>query len=177
MAALFLYKDGRLFWVWGIGSAKEPLQPIHGNISSDGGRSWSEPSELKLATGEPLLSIFKANLFRLGSGALGLVHIGEEIREGTSWSAQYHGICFHKSEDEGQTWSLPVSINPPNMSTDVSGDKCFVLSDGRIIAPVYAFMGPKPAAADIKAVRRFGQRFAYSERCALAHSYAYYSDD
>lgn len=170
-------KDGRLFWAWGIGSANEPLQPMHGNISSDGGRTWSEPDALKLTTGEPLLSIFKANLFRMSSGALGLIHTGEIIHRGISWPAQHHGIFFHKSEDEGRTWSTPVPINPPNMSTWVSGDKCFVLSDGRIIAPVYAFMGPEPATADFKAVQRLGQRFTYSERCCLAHSYAYYSDD
>ena len=167
--------DGLLMWAWGQ-SSLDPLKPFCANYSGDGGRTWSEPSELKLTTGEPLLGIYQANLFRLASGALGLVHIAQ-ARRGEFDSVAYYGLCFHKSEDEGQTWSKPVAINPPNISAVVSGDKSIVLSDGRIIVPADTFVGPKPTAADFKGVQRFGQRFGNLERCALIHSYAYYSDD
>src|SRR5262245_33793434 len=61
-------RDGRLLWVWGTGRARKPLQPFYKNISTDGGRTWSDPTPLRLAGGEQITGVFNANLVRLRSG-------------------------------------------------------------------------------------------------------------
>src|SRR5262245_42735818 len=52
--SLIPLKDGRLLWIWGTGRARKPLQPFQKNISTDGGRTWSDPTPLRLASGRPI---------------------------------------------------------------------------------------------------------------------------
>src|SRR5689334_10994697 len=55
-------KDGRLMWIWGTGSGRKPLKPFYRNISTDGGRTWSDPVAVKTRTGSTLTGVFNANL-------------------------------------------------------------------------------------------------------------------
>ena len=168
-------KDRRLMWAWGSGRA-QPIEPLYVNYSTDEGETWSEKIPQKLTTGEPLLSVFEANLIRLHSGALGLLETCT-ARRGEFEADQYQAICFHKSEDEGQTWSPARMIHPAEEATFYTHECSLVLSDGRIIVPAYAGVGPKPTTSDVKGMRKFGENFGNPGRFVLYYSYAYYSDD
>lgn len=167
---------GRLLWAWGTGSA-EPVRPIQSNISTDGGRTWSDPQPLKLTNGLDMMGVMDGNLMRLRSGALGFVHRAR-VWAGGGFEADYRAqMHFHKSEDEGNTWSLPVEINPPHQREYITNEVCTMLDDGRIIVPVYDYMGPIPASENPKQVERFGERFAGAARSTFSTCYVYYSDD
>src|SRR6187431_1266285 len=56
--SLIPLKDGRLLWIWGTGRARKPLQPFQKNISTDGGRTWSDPTPLRLAGGQAITGVF-----------------------------------------------------------------------------------------------------------------------
>ncbi len=159
-------EDGRLIWVWGTGVGREPLNPVYANYSHDGGMTWSDPVELQIVGGRPLIGVFTMSLFRLPSGDLGLVHCHK-----------VGGIAFHVSQDEGDTWSDPVLLHDPREKVYTSGDKCLTLGDGRLIVPAYSMIGPTPAGDDPKGIIRFGKRFGQAEACRLGYSYVFYSDD
>jgi len=168
-------KDRRLMWVFGSCRAK-PIEPLYAIYSSDEGATWSEKQPLKLTTGEPLLGVMETNLIRLRSGALGLLETCA-ARAGEFDADQYQAIAFHKSEDEGETWSPPRLIHPAEEATFYSNECSMVLRDGRIIVPVYGDIGPKPLVANFKRMRKLGEEFGNPGRCTLYYSYVYYSDD
>src|SRR5262245_44098424 len=72
-------KDGKLLWVWGTGRGRKPYQPFSRNISTDSGRTWSDPIPLRTTSGEQIVGVFNANLVRLKSGKLGLF-VTHEVR-------------------------------------------------------------------------------------------------
>ena len=122
---------------------------------------------LKLENGEPLTGIFNTHLLRLPDGALGLVQ-----------TERQHTLCFHVSHDEGQSWSLPVNINPPGTAANTSHDVGLVLKDSRIIVPVYPHIAPIPLSPKPKRLKRYSEDyFGANVACHLGYSYAYYSDD
>ena len=57
--------DGRLLWVWAY-------KGVHAITSDDGGRTWGEPRDVMLTTGEPMRGIMAVNLLRLGWRAAGV---------------------------------------------------------------------------------------------------------
>lgn len=162
-------KDDRLLWVWGTGSAKEPLQSIYGNISSDEGRTWTDSFPLKLQTGGEMKGIFTTNLVRLASGALGLI----QRRAGQRAEL----LSFHLSEDDGQTWSEEVYIHPPEASVYCTHDCALTLSSGRLIMPVYSNIGATPTSNKPKSSLRFGEEFSNGMASTMSFAFVYYSDD
>jgi sialidase-1 len=164
--SLIPLKDGRLLWIWGIGRARKPLQPFQKNISTDGGRTWSDPTPLRLAGGQPLTGVFNANLVRLRSGNLGLF-LAPDLRPDR--------LAFHVSSDEGETWSEGVEIGTPPVYT--TGDKAIVLKTGRIVIPVYGGLsGPKLEVAKPK-LNIHGEKFGLNNINGFWYSYTYFSDD
>jgi hypothetical protein len=173
-SSVIALNDGRLMWVWGSGRG-EPVDPVNANFSHDEGATWSEPVQLMLATGEPLRAVMDSNLMRLKSGALGLVMRSMAVRG--DYETDYHAaLIITKSDDEGETWSAPVAINPPGTSAVITNERATVLRDGRIIVPYYTGLGPKPTG-DAKKVYRYSHEFSNAERGSLSYSSAYYSDD
>ena len=164
--SLIPLRDGRLLWVWGTGRARKPLQPFHKNFSTDGGRTWSDPTPLKLASGEPITGVFNANLVRLRSGKLGLF-VTPDVRPDR--------IAFHVSSDEGETWSEGVPVGTPPVYT--TGDKAIVLKTGRIVMPVYGGLtGPKLPSAKPK-MNIHGDQFGLNGINGFWYSYTFSSDD
>ena len=159
-------EDGRLMWVWGAGSPQPPQPPLCANYSEDGGRTWGDPVDLQLESGEPLCGSFTTNLFRLPSDAIGLAFrtTGEKV-------------AFHFSRDEGASWSDPVLVHGPGERVFMAGDRCITLRDGRLIVPVYSGLGFTPIDENPKIIDRFGTQFSQAERCGLSFAYVYYSDD
>ena len=169
-------KDERLLWAWGSGSA-DPVNPMQANVSDDGGRTWSDPTPMMLSTGVPMTGVMDGNLIRLAGGALGFVHRAR-MSTGAGFEADNRGqMHFHKSDDEGKTWSPPVEINQPGQREYITNEVCTVLEDGRIIVPVYDYMGPIPGSKTPKQIERFGEQFSTAARSTFSSCYVYYSDD
>lgn len=167
-------RDGRLMWIYTSGRAN-PALPARANFSSDQGATWSAPIHLKLTTGEPLIAVLDTNLFRLKSGGIGLVLRG--TAKAGAYEADYQAsIIFTSSNDEGATWSPPVTINPPGTNAVITNEKSIVHSSGRIIVPYYIGIGAKPYG-DVRMVQRFGASFNNPERATLYYSSAFLSDD
>ena len=175
---IFPLNDGRLIWVWGSGSAQEPLQPLRANYSSDGGRSWTDPVPLKLQGDGELTAVIGPSLIRMSSGELGMsvrsaFHIGDPNWD---WSAPY---LFHVSRDEGQTWSDGVEINPQTAHTnreDSAVDAIIQLSDGRLVLPFQKIVGPSPTVEEPNNCTRFGSIFGNCRSYNINVCYVYYSD-
>ena len=160
--------DGRLMWMWGAGGVTGPATAMY---SEDEGQTWGEPALVKLTTGEPLKYVYETSLFRLPSGAIGLIMTHEQ------YGRPAYGVqAFCRSDDEGQTWSPPKQIDPENASF-YQNDSVTVLRDGRIILAVYTSVQPNPIDPDVKSVTRLGEQFGSAEGGTLAFSYTYYSDD
>ena len=51
--------DGRLLWVWAH-------KGVHAITSDDGGRTWGEPRDVVLTTGEPMSGVMAVNLLQAG---------------------------------------------------------------------------------------------------------------
>ncbi len=166
-------KDGRLLWVSGQCRA-EPRGAMRAMHSEDGGRTWSQPSDLKHENGDPLLGVFNVSLFRMPDGNLGLIQ--EAVVKAHFYGDADTSICFYVSCDEGQTWSAPVQIHHDVEKPDMSYDLVKVLTNGRIVVPVYGVIGVKTPPEAKWGLQRFGENFG-SEGYGLAHSYVYYSDD
>jgi len=159
-------QDGRLLWLWCRGTRAKPYAPIQGNWSADGGRTWSEPSALKLDDGRPMTGgLGSPNLVRLKSGALGVVIAGAEEQ------------FFHVSRDEGKTWSQPVRIHAENEKVAITNDRAIVLASGRILVAVYTMLeGPKLTPRK-PVVKRGGGEYSNGWIHWVSYSYVFYSDD
>ena len=168
-------RDGRILWAWGSGNAVS-IQPFQANYSADEGATWTAPSPLQQTDGQPLLGVMDGNLLRLRSGALGLVQRCQSHPDENTGVLQA-AICFHRSDDEGKTWSAPVPINPPDTQVFITNERALVLQDGRIVVPVYSGISPRPLSENPKLTRRFGEDLGNADRGTLFYSYAYYSDD
>jgi len=167
-------EDGRLMWAWGSGH-DDPVRGVCAIYSDDEGLTWGEPQTLKLQDGADLTGFYCTNLFRLASGALGLVLI--YMAEKGEFELERSWLHFHKSEDEGRTWSPAVQINAPDAPALTNADRCLALKDGRLIVPAYTMIMAK-SLGNPKIVKRFGEEFALClPRCGIGYSYVYYSDD
>ena len=167
--------DGRLMWASGLGSA-DPVRPLQAIYSSDQGATWSAAVELKHTDDHPVLGVMDVNLLRLRSGALGLAHRSSSPPAEERLGNYTGGLSFHRSDDEGSTWSQPVPINPPGTHAVFTNDKSIMLRDGRIVVPFYASIGPRLFPFE-KYSMQLGEEFNNAERGVMAYGSAYYSDD
>ena len=169
-------KDGTLMSLSGAGRA----------ISPDGGVTWTEPEPICDEEGrqleEGLVSLFPPHtgwqftgirLLRLKSGGIG--GFG-----GESNNAKPFGLSpwFTRSDDEGKTWSKPVRIAQPHNNAVMHG-AAVVTSTGRIVAPVYDFIGHHLRREPSRAP--FRDQFAlvghHGHENAMSFCWSYHSDD
>ena len=131
-----------------------------GAHSTDDGRNWSEPFEMKDAAGNAVAPAGLGSLLLLKSGGLGYY-----------WNADYH-FYFRVSNDEGRTWTTPISTGPWGAHAyGAANDRGIVLKTGRIVIPAaWRMDGPRspeegnnPLGLDIEET--------------LCYSFSLYSDD
>ncbi len=159
--------DGRIMWAWG-------QNQLWANFSSDGGRTWSDPVACKTAGGEHIPNCGGVSMLRLASGKLALVQ-PSEASGGVLLSTKM--FTFRTSEDEGETWSSPVSINGQGWREILIMDCMIQLSSGRLVLPCSVSMGPAPTGEDPSAAYRFGQRFLNCWSYNTIFCFCYFSDD
>jgi hypothetical protein len=156
------------------------------SISPDGGVTWTEPEPICGEEGRPLeeglVSLFPPRtgwqftgirLLRLKSGGIGGF-------AGESNQAKPYGNSpwFTRSDDEGKTWSKPVRMAEPYNNAVMHGAAALT-STGRIVAPVYDFIGQHLRRERGRAP--FRDQFAFvghhGHENAMCYCWAYYSDD
>ncbi len=128
--------------------------------SSDGGRTWTQPSIVARGS-ETLVSkqmsghVLSTSFVRLGSGAIALFYGRTTYTKGPGYHLgnmnDISMYCFRQitriSQDEGQSWSEERDITVPGEHSQVLlNDSAVHLSSGRLILPNYH--GLSPYAAD-----------------------------
>jgi hypothetical protein len=130
---------------------------MHMKTSADAGRSWGDPRPLVTASGTAL-SGFRTSPLLLASGALGLLWSGPHVREGRDGP-----LLFSRSEDLGRTWTDPIFVDP--IFAVARNGTGTVLSEGRIIAPVFVWLSADATGASEDA------------DFSICYSFVYFSDD
>ena len=103
------------------------------STSSDGGKTWSDPMPVRDTDGGTISERI-GYLRRLKSGA-----IGGFLLSSDSSSRYNHQIKFIRSEDDGETWSVPIDASEPYNNTVMHG--VTVTHTGRIVVSVYTLVG------------------------------------
>ena len=122
--------NGDLLFVYGVfdgGNDASPARLVQ-RRSKDGGRTWSDRmSFMELPVGT--CNIMSVSLQRLADGRLACVYI-HKITESVD------DILFIVSEDEGATWSKPLSVSGNDgLYYVVNNDRLAQLSSGRLLIP------------------------------------------
>jgi hypothetical protein len=169
--------DGRLLWVWAQGHA-EGLPVMH-NLSSDGGRTWTDPTPLRLENGAEFSGVLCPSQVRLSDGRLGMTLTSSTVK-GDHGLDNIYAQTFHVSADEGKTWSegVPVNLHTRHAQGESPAvDGLIRLSDGRLVQPNQKTVGPTPTVEHAKLCRLLGQDFTNPFAYNLAFGFVYYSDD
>lgn len=154
-----------------------------GSISTDLGKSWSDPFLMKQGDGN--LKGRPRSLLKLEDGRLGAVY---GVVDDAS-SPPHQTWFFAISDDDGRTWSAGTALDQPGLRWSEGG--CSVqhpwprlrqLSNGRLVQPVYwAMKGRHPEHDDLVASGTVDGREVHLEshahRPQMGGSYVYYSDD
>lgn len=117
-------KDGSILYVY-------TQNGISGKISSDVGKTWSDPFIVVPALKEPARgNICHPSLLRLPDGHLLLSYIYS-----THPTTPYYGHNYYRrSADEGKTWTDPFLMTPQPGYAIVHNDRISLLPSGRILA-------------------------------------------
>jgi hypothetical protein len=119
--SIITHRDGHLMYF----SAGE----VHDSM--DSGHSWAAPRSLEL---EGLADMTVREVFRLRSGRLGLLAVGDWRNEG---NFDVHRLQWWTSSDEGLTWNGPVLLNPTGQAgLPYSGGALMQMANGRLVLPV-----------------------------------------
>ena len=115
---------------------------LNGLLSWDEGRSWRNKGRLIFTNGKDFPDDCRAwSLIRLASGKIALTY---EPIPPTPYggSSEFYGTFYCCSEDEGETWSLPIRVSWAN--TPANPTWLIQLKSGRLMLPnEYSF--PTPA--------------------------------
>jgi len=120
---------------------------------------------MKQDDGQPMRLTGSPGLVRLRSGVLGMALYSPEE------------FLFHVSRDEGKTWSPGMPVHSGEQDVVLTNDRALVLSNGRIVLPVYTRLeGPKMRVRKPR-IKRFGAEFDAGWAHWMMYSYVLYSDN
>ena len=110
------------------------------NCSDDGGLTWTEPKRIYDANGDEVFAISVVKLPEKNS--LGIVGQLKEKPHEHGWATMGgEGVryyVFYRSDDLGQTWSVPSRITAPGFFPVIAlQDSAIVTSTGRIVVPMF----------------------------------------
>ena len=108
--------------------------PITWRISADRGRTWSDRRPIVDRSGETFVG-WRCSVARLKSGKLAIAYNCNVVRPGRDGD-----LWFRTSDDEGETWSDPVVIDP--VAAVMRNNTMRVLLSGRILCPVFNWISP-----------------------------------
>jgi hypothetical protein len=131
-------------------------------ISTDRGRTWGETTPVRTTDGSDIPMARDGgphlSLLRPQSGELGMIYGGPYARQGRDGT-----LLFRTSQDEGRSWSPAVIID--SYFSVCRSAAARVLSTGRIVAPVFAWISAYPGGE------------SESEDNSFCYTWIYYSDD
>ncbi len=143
---------------------------INVKTSGDRGRTWSSPRELVDRAGALILGSH-ITILRLKSGRLGMVYASSAAP--LARTGRDGGTLFRTSDDEGQSWTEAVAIEP-HFGICCSGH-AIVLAGGRIVVPLFRWISPDPGGnAENWSVNGWDDDDSGG---TLSYCYAYVSDD
>lgn len=100
--------------------------------SADEGETWSSP-EIIIHKPDDAQNIMSPSLLRLPDGALGIIYLRKDVQEDRGVTCM---PVFSRSEDEGKTWSEPVSCGMPLGYYCGINDGVCVTAGGKIYMPM-----------------------------------------
>ena len=138
-------KDGAILYAWSNyhsgGDDDSPCE-IGCLVSRDEGETWGERFFLYHNSGRD--NIMCPSLMRMHNGDMGLFFIHRNAAERTGCDfLEVAQTWFVRSSDEGETWSEPIVITPPDLYFVFENGHAVMLKSGRILVPV-AFHGGRP---------------------------------
>jgi len=116
-------------------------------VSTDGGRTWSEPS---IVLEQPDQDLYHPGMVRADDGSIGMAYTRRH--SGTKRAEK----VYRFSTDEGVTWSGEVAVSDGGWKHYITGahDRLVKLQGGRLVVPVFyaelnspVVVGGKPVAA------------------------------
>lgn len=149
-------RDGHYWLLYG-----DNEKHLFRQASTDGGRTWDQPQPVRAADGSFIDLARRTahlSLFRLKSGAWGMVYGGPVSRPGRDGT-----LIYRISKDEGKSWSAPLVVDP--VFAICRAGSVRVLRSGRIMAPTLKWISPDA-----------GQQSEH-ERRQFVFSWIFYSDD
>ncbi len=115
------------------------------SYSDDGGVTWSEDSRRVDRDGGPVGG--NSSLVKLSGKGIGL---GGRRLNPSGKLGDTSKIIFWRSEDGGETWEPPVDVSQPGVDTHAYQDVLLRTSSGRLVYPVYTYMGQNRGPDDRK---------------------------
>lgn len=129
-----LRKDGSILFAYGAfdGPADHDNAVIVKRISSDGGKTWSEPEVMQEKAGG--CNVMCASLLRLHSGEHAFLFASKVSRTDCR-------PMFRISTDDGKSWSAPREIADVPGYYVVNNDRLVETSRGRLLVPCALYQG------------------------------------
>jgi hypothetical protein len=145
-------KDGSLVHAFNLRFGEEDMRNWHAHyartviakvVSTDGGKTWSEPEVMfESNTGN---NASHPAIRRLPNGDLGATYQRINVKPVEQWdranwirSVLNADKIFRYSRDEGKTWSKEILISPPTGYWTSAHDRLLVHSSGRLIQPLHS---------------------------------------
>lgn len=127
--AFLTLRDGRLLFSYTRftgGGADDAAADIAAVTSADGGLTWTDPSILVRNTGRQ--NVMSSSFLRLKDGRTALFY----LRKNGPLDCR---MFLQTSDDEGATWSEPVSVTTAQGYFVVNNDRIIQLRSGRLVVP------------------------------------------
>jgi len=128
-ASMVQLRDGRLLIAYtrfGKNGGDNDPADIAGKISSDGGRTWSDPFVLQRNDGR--MNVMSASLVRLSTGEILLGYLRKNSPADCSF-------WVRKSKDDAKTWGEEVLVTRDKAYHVVNNDRIVELKSGRLLVP------------------------------------------